>query len=273
MAERTASRGREPGLRSLRRPGEVTELLLLYEITVHRHTRLRSVADALGVSVQAASLLLRELSQEGLTDLVAGAYHPTVRGIDRLHGALTSLREDLDGRLGRLQVVRRTQAVATNPLRAGQRVVLTMERGLLHARPGVRGSSRGRVLRSARAGDLVEVDELQGIVPLRPARVRCVVIPSRPGPPARLRARVERELRTFPGGLVGAEGVEAYHLLERSSKAPVTRFGVAAAAREAAQMGVPALVLVSEDRLPGFLQRLAEPTAVVDVELVSVNPE
>lgn len=267
MVERPARTPGEGGLLDLRRSGQVTETLLLYEVTVHRHTRLRTIAKALGVSVQATSMIVRGLSKASLVSLIDGTYRPTVRGIDRLHASLTLLREDLDRRLGRLQVVRRTRALAARPLRSGQRVVLELRSGLLEARPGTRGSSVGTAVHDARAGALVEVEGLRGIVPLRPETVHCLVLPSRGTLSSASLRRVAQEIRRSPHGLVAAEGLEAHHLLRRVTQGPVARFGVAAAAREAVQMGVPALVLVSEELLPTFLQRLAEPAPVADVHV------
>jgi predicted transcriptional regulator len=271
MAPARSGAPAEGGLSALRRPGKVTELLLLYEITVHRHTRLRPIAQALGVSVQAASLLLRELSRRGLASTVEGTYRPTVKGIAHLHASLTVLREELEGRLGRLQVVRRTRALASGPIREGEPVALTLEGGLLRARAGDRGASRGRAVGPASDGELVEVEGLEGIVPLQPSTVRCLVLPSHARVSPGLSRRVARELRRFQQGLVAGEGLEAVHLLTRSTRGPVVRFGVAAAAREAAQMGVPVLVLVSEERLPTFLQRFSEPSLVAEVDVETLR--
>lgn len=261
------------GLASLRRPGKVTELLLLYEITIHRHTRLRPIARSLGVSVQAASLLFRELSRRGLATSVEGTYRPTVKGIAHLHASLTVLREELEGHLGRLQVVRRTRALASGPIHEGEPVALTLEAGLLRARAGERGASRGRAMGSAKDGELVEVEGLEGIVPLQSSTVRCLVLPAHARITPGLSQRVARELRRFEQGLVAGEGLEAVHLLSRSSGGPVVRFGVAAAAREAAQMGVPVLVIVSEERLPAFLQRFSEPSPVAEIDVETLRSD
>ncbi|MDE1837658.1 MAG: hypothetical protein KGJ23_13735 [Euryarchaeota archaeon] len=271
MAPSGSSPPSAEGLSSFRRAGRVTEVLFLYEVALHRHARLRPIARELGITVQAASQLNRALEQRGWTQLVEGNYVPTVRGIAALHEALISLRTDLDDRLGRLRVVTRCRAVAARPLRKGQRVVLRLEDGLLVAVPGDRGPSRGRTMLAARRGDLVEVEELEGILPLRPHPVRCLVLPTRPLPTRRAGQEVAQELRRSRYGLVAAEGLEAYHLLQRATALPVVRFGVASVCREAAQMGVPVLVVVAEERLPAFLQKLSDPTPVAEVEVETLG--
>ncbi len=263
--------GAPHGLSSLRRAGRVTEVLFLNEIALHPHTRLRPIARSLGVTVQAVSQLHRALSRRGWVQLVDGVYRPTVRGTAALHEALTSVRTDVDDRLGRLRVVGRTRAIARRSVRAGEQVLLSMEEGVLSARPGARGASRGRAVHPARSGDLVEVEALEGILPMRPAPVRCLVLPTRPSSGAALAADLRAHLRTRAYAVLAAEGLEAFHLMRRCTSAAVARFGVAAVCREASQMGVSVLVVVTEERLPAFLQRLSEPTPVAPVDLETLG--
>lgn len=271
MTRAPSTEASPPGLSTFRRSGRVTEVLFLYEVAVHRHARLRPIARALNITVQAASQLHRSLSRRGLVAIVEGVYRPTVRGTAALHEALTSVRSDVDVRLGRLRVVGRTRAIAGRAVRSGERVQLSMEEGALTARPGTKGDSRGKAVHAARSGDLVEVEELEGILPLRPLPVHCLVLPTRAMPGHVLLGQLRRRLRSRSYTVLAAEGLEAFHLMRRSTSAPVVRFGVASACREAAQMGVPVLVLVSEERLPAFLQLLSEPTPVAPVDLETLG--
>ncbi len=256
---------RDPGpaaatLAGIRRGGTITELLFLYECTTVRPTRLRPIARSLGLTVQAASHCFRQLRDRGLVELVDGQYRPTVRGVSWLHRLLGGLREDIDGRLSGLRIVRSTRAVAGAAIAAGAPVVLSLEDGLLTARPGAGGGgSRGRARTARAAGELVEVDGLEGIVPIEPGRILVLTLASgdaeAPGFPEALAARLAER----PGGLWAALGIEAVHALRRVTDRPIARFAVAAAGREASRLGVDATIVVTDRELPRLLEELKGP--------------
>ena len=247
------------GLPSLRSPGRVSELLFLYETATRRHGRLRSIAQVLGLSVQAVSLLYRDARARGWVEEVDGTYRPTLRGIEHLHSAFGNLSLDLEARRRNLAIIRQCWALAGEDLAKGDPVSLNMEGGLLLATKGRRSPSRGRVLRPARRGELVEVGELQGVVSLEPCPVEIYVLPESWSPHDPIPLPLSHALRAGTHGLLVAEGLEAYHVMQRFARTPPLRFGGAAAARDASQVGVPALVVVTRERLPSLLRRLEEP--------------
>lgn len=241
----------EGGLPELRRAGVVTELLFLYECATSEPTQLRPVADRLRVTVQAISHVFRQLRRRGLVEVVQGRYRPTVQGVAWLHETLDRLSQDLAERLAHLHVIRSTRAVAGEPLRAGEGVSLELRDGLLTARPGARGPSRGRARTSARRGTLVEIGELEGIVPIQPATVSVRTISD----PELLRASPTR-LRSFlrgTHGVVVAVGLEAYVRLAEAGLGPIERFAAAEVAREASRVGVPVTIVLLQRDLPRLL--------------------
>jgi predicted transcriptional regulator len=242
------------GLAALRPGGTVTELLFLYECESEPVYRLQPVADRLGLTIQAVSHLFRHLRARGFVQFRDGRYRPTVSGSAWLHARLNSLEEDIARRRARLSIVRSTRAVAAVALAAGTRVNLELVDGVLFARPGASGGSRGRVLRGARAGRLVEVAELTGIVPIAAAVVRVRTIRERDLEDPTLGRRIERELAREPG-LVAAEGLEASHAVQGSTGRHILRFGVAGATSEASQLGVSSTVLVLDRDLPRLLSK------------------
>lgn len=259
------------GLLTLIKPGRLTELLFLLELSTHPSGRLRPIAERLGVSVQTISLLHRKFRKEGKVAVVAGRYRATPAGIAELHARISGIRADLDARMAELQLVRECRAIAAAPIRKDEPVVLFMAGGDLHARPGNQGASRGVAARGARRGELVEVEQLRGVLPLPPARLVCLVVPaSEIAYPARLVDRLRKALGAVDAELLAAEGIEAVHALRRATARPFVRFGVAAAARDAALLGVPAAIVVSDSHLRVLLQRLAEPSPAVPVEVRTI---
>jgi predicted transcriptional regulator len=247
------------GLAGLRRGGAVTELLFLYECTTLEPTQLRPIAERLGLTVQAASHSFRSLARRGLVEFRDGRYRPTVRGVAALHEMLGRLGEEVRTRIDRLHVIRSCRAIALAPVAAGDSVTLELVNGLLSARPGTVGPSRGRVARGGRKGSLVEVVGLEGIVPLTPAPVHVRTLSEDDLRDERLPTRVRAALDAEPDGVLGAHGLEAYHALRSAIKRPVGRFAVAAEARAASRLGVPSTVVVLEGELPRFLAEFGGP--------------
>ncbi len=240
------------GLAELRRAGAASELLFLYECATQPVRRLRTVADRLGLTVQAASHLYRQLASRGLVRTDQGEYRPTVEGVSWLHRALTELEGDLARRRERLRIVRTALAIAGERIPPGARVRLELSDGVLVARRGASAGSQGIARAGAENGELVEVAELSGIVAIPPATIYLVVVPTRPPPSVRDLSAARAAVRRFPHGLVGAQGTAAVYLTGRLRLAPV-RFGFAAAALEAVRLGVSVLGFIEEEELPRFL--------------------
>ncbi|MGD0249274.1 MAG: hypothetical protein ABSB97_00045 [Thermoplasmata archaeon] len=246
------------GLGALRRSGSVTELLFLYACATTEPTQLRPVAEGLGLTVQAASHSFRQLRRRGLVEVREGRYRPTVEGVAWLHGTLARLADDVRVRIARLHVIRSTRAVATAPLRVGAPVSLELREGLLSARPGGGGPSRGKAVRAARTGELVEVGNLEGIVSLEPAVVAVRTISEADLEDPRLRGRVAEALPA-PNAVLAAEGLEPYHTLRRVTSRAIVRFAPATTCVEAARLGVPSTLFVLERDLPRLLASFAVP--------------
>lgn len=249
---------RSDGLAELRRSGAVTELLILYECLTTEPTQLRPIARELGLTVQAVSHSYRLLARRGLAKVRDGRYRPTVAGVAWLHESLGRLGDDIRGRLERLHVIRSCRAVALSDLNAGDAVSLELRQGLLSARRGDAGPSRGRVKTSARRGALVEVAELEGIVPLHRATVTIRTLSNAEVHDPSLLSRLRRAFAAAPEGeVLAALGLEAYQAARRATERPVIRFAVPAATDEASRLGVPSLVLLLETDLPRFLAEFA----------------
>lgn len=254
VARREVEGARSRGLGALRRAGAVSDLLFLYVCTTREVAQLRDIAGALGLSVQAASHTFRGLSRRGLAEVRAGRYRPTIAGVDFLHGTLQALASDLAERLERLHIVATTKALARGPIAPGAPVVLAVEDGLLSARAGVDGASRGIARHAARPGDLVEVERLEGIVPLRPAPVELLTIREGAAERRGTIRDLARALSARRSSVVAAHGLEAFLLVRRAAGArSVERFGVPAVVEEASRLGVASTIVVLDRDAPQLL--------------------
>ncbi len=248
------------GLATLRRGGTVTELLFLYECATLEPSQLRPIAERLGLTVQAVSHSFRQLRRRGLVTVQDGRYRPTVEGVAWLHETLRRLGDDLRERIERVHVIRSTRALALDDLAEGAAVSLELRHGLLSARAGAGGPSRGRVPKGGRKGSLVEVSDLEGIVPLTPAPILVRTLTADDLTDPRLDRRVRQSLPTDPLALVAAEGLEAYHALSNAGIDSALRFAVGSACLEASRLGVPSYILVLESQVPYLLAQFAGPS-------------
>jgi predicted transcriptional regulator len=248
------------GLGALRKAGTVSDLLFLCECETRIVTGLRPLAARLGLSVQAASHTYRGLARRGFVELRAGRYRATVPGIDWLHSALGSVRDDLAQRLDELHIVRTTPAIADGPIAAGARVSLVLRDGLLTASEEPGAGSRGTARSGGLTGEIVEVGDLQGIVPLPFGPLRVVTF-ARGGDRAPLRSALRRALSARPDDRVFTFGLEAHQLLAGgpSGGTVAGRFGVPAAVREATRLGVACTVVASDRDVVEFCRQVEGP--------------
>jgi predicted transcriptional regulator len=245
------------GLSALRGGSALADLLFLFDCHAERPTALQPIAERLGITVQAVSQTYRRLARRRLAEFHDGHYRATLEGVERLHAILGGVAEDVNARQRQLSVIRTVRAIAGGRIARGDRVSLGLVNGLLSAVSGGRGPSVGRALASAQRGDLLEVGELQGIMPITPGTVELVTLPV-----ARIRApdvkeALARVVRDAPPGLLAAEGLEAAHLLGRITSRPFARFATGASAAEASRVGVPSTVVLLEEELPRFLSQWA----------------
>lgn len=235
----------------LRDVREGTRLLFLYEVTANRHSRLRTIAERLGMTVQRASQYASDLEREGLLTMGDGEYRATKRGVESLQGRVRELRSFIEQAGRATAFVETTSALAGTPIRRGDRVGLFMERGLLVAHAGKPSSSTGIAVQDAAKGEDVAVRSLEGIVSLRPLRIVIARLPpaQRGGSHAISIPVARKLLRRCRGFVVGALDVTGLVAARKLGLRPRIEFGVIPAAIEAAQRGVDVLLLVPEDRV------------------------
>jgi len=240
-------------LRDLR---ESTQLLFLYEVTTRRHTRLRTIAERLGMTVQGASDYAHGLESENLVQVVNGEYRATKKGVERLHAQMRELREFVERARRELTVIDVASAIGATGVRAGEAVGLFMERGQLRAYAGRDSPSRGVAVFDGARGDDVAVAELQGIVELHPGRITIWRVPSaRSGGTRRIRAAPPKG---GPFDLIGYLDAVGQVAARKLGLRPTAEFGVVPAAIEAAERGLRVLLLSPEDRVPEVVGAIEE---------------
>ena|SRR3990172_2928442 len=256
-------------MRLLRDLRESTTVLLLLSVTTNRHTRLKTLADDLGMTVQGASDYARRLTDEGLLQIVDGEYRATMKGVEFLQERFRELRTFVERASRSMALVETTVAFAGEPLRKGDPVGLFMEGGFLVARRGRDSPSMGVAAEDAGKGEDVAVRDLEGIVALRPGRITLArVPPSRTGGAKGIHPGPSKRIRDRAGsGVVAGLDVPGIVAVRRLGLRPRIEFGVLAAAIEAAEQGVDVLLVVPEDRAADAVQAIEAANARLEEKI------
>ncbi len=233
-------------LRDLR---ESTRILFLHEVTANRHTRLRTIADRLGMTVQGASDYAHALESDGLLVLAGGEYRATKKGVDFLQARLRELRAFVDQASRSTAFVETTIAFAGAAVRHGEKVGLLMEEGYLVAYPNRSSTSAGVATEDASKGEDVAVRSLEGIVTLEPGRITIGRVPVSRAAARRISsAACDRVVRRCRGAVVASMDVEGLMAARRLRLRPRIEFAPLAGTVAAAERGMNVLLLVPEGR-------------------------
>jgi len=244
----------------LRNLGDMTRLLILRETSTRHHAVQRTIADALGMTVQGASEYLRSMERERLIQVVDGEYRPTIEGVRVLHERFRELREFVNRTSRDLAIIEVTAAFAGNRIDRGQRVGLFMEGGDLVAYSGRDSPSTGRAAEAADKGVDLPVTNLQGIVDLHPGRITLLRMPAiaNGGSRAVESPRVRKALRRSRADVIAALDIPAKALAERVRLRLDIRLGVIPSVIEAAERGLSVAVIVPEDRVASVVAAIED---------------
>jgi putative transcriptional regulator len=235
-----------------------TRLLFLYEITTSRHTRLRTIAERLGMTVQGTSEYAHSLIADGLLSSVGGEYRATKKGIEFLHDRLRELREFVDQAGREMAFVETTAAIAGTSIGRGAKVGLFMEDGVLVAHAGRASPSSGIAAHEASRGDIVAVRDLEGIVALRPGRVLIGRIRSGALGRRLPTSGTGRLVRRSKTAVVAALDVVGLVAAKELGLKPRIEFGVLPATVEAAERGLDVILVLPEERAAEAIRAIEE---------------
>lgn len=244
----------------LRNLGESTRLLILLETSIRHHAVQRTIAEAVGMTVQGVSEYLRSMEGEGLVQVIDGEYRPTIEGIRILHERFRDLRDFVDRASKGLSIIDVTAAIAGGRIRRGDPVGLFMEGGDLVAHAGRASPSRGRSISAAERGEDVGVAQLEGIVSLKPGRISLLRIPAAAdGGSRRVRAeRARKAIQKVDAGVVAILDPAAKALTTELRIRPDIRFGAIPASLEAAERGLDVALILPEARVASVVTAIEE---------------
>ncbi len=223
--------------------------------------RQKEIADRVGVTPQAVSEHIKELTIDGsITCDKRGRYEVTKAGIEliiewtnELNSYIRYISEDVVGK------VTVWTAIAQDDLNARSPVSLAMREGILYAASSTASDSAqlasGVTIGSARQGDDVGVENLQGIIPMDRARVTVAIVPriQRGGSAAVDLKQLRRIAADKP---VAVLGLEALVSARKAGIAPFMQYGIVEGVTEAAFRGLSTVVVAVDELVPSLVARL-----------------
>ncbi len=223
--------------------------------------RQREIANRVGVTPQAVSEYIRELTTDGSIKCDKRVqYEVTKTGVERilewtneLNNYIRYINEDIVGK------VTVWTAIAHDDLNAHTPVSLFMRDGVLFA-VAQRGSddppaASGVTIGSAHKGDDIGVENLRGIIPMNRAHVTLAIVPriQRGGSASVDVGLLQRVAGNAP---VAVFGLEALVSAQKAGISPFMQYGVVEGITEAAFRGLSTVVVVVDELVPPLVARL-----------------
>lgn len=235
----------------LRDKGEFTKFQILFEVMRNQpHVKQKDISDALGITIQAVSKYFKKLKKEGL--LEAGSdkadYRLTPNAIAKLEEDIKNLERYVTSIRREMKIERYFPAMATKPIKAGEKVGLVMKKGVLYAVASNNPAAEafGIATTDASRGEDVGLKDLQGKVKVRQGRILIVKLPSIRQGGSRVvdLAKVRKFYDEFKPDRIGVMGAVGRAILNKLHLKADLEFGISRAAALAASRGLNVFVLV-----------------------------
>jgi putative transcriptional regulator len=235
----------------LRDKGEFTKFQILFEVMRNQpHVKQKDISDALGITIQAVSKYFKKLKKEGF--LEAGSdkadYRLTPKATEKLETDIKNLERYVITIRREMKIERYFPAMATKPIKAGDKVGLMMKKGVLYAVASSNSAAEafGTAITDASRGEDVGLKDLQGKVKLRQGRILIVKLPSiRQGGSRTVDlAKVRKFYDEFKPDRIGVMGAVGRAILNKLGLKADVEFGISRAAALAASRGLNVFVLV-----------------------------
>ena len=226
----------------LPKPDQINQIIVLLNI-YHRRRKPSEIAKDMDITLQGVIYHIKNLQKEGFID---NENRITKKGFDFLYRQLSDMREFITSNIKDLDSVMIWEAIAAEDINSGSTVYLRMKGGYLYACLSGDGA-RGRAVNGAKAGGLLGITDLSGMIDVNIGRLSIVVIPDE------LNDEVEEKLKDImakvPSDLRAAVGEAGYVALRNVGVEPDIEYAPQAAAFEACVRGQNVMVVTSRRRL------------------------
>jgi putative transcriptional regulator len=219
----------------------------------------RNIARNLGITPQAVSEYIRQLSADGMVATQGRSRHSvTPKGIDWMIRQLNEVKEYFISVERIIWNIRITAAMADSDIKNGQTVGLVMRQGLLLAveKPG--NNATGLAVTDARKGDVVGITEIHGIIQMEKGEVAIIEVPGiQKGKTQSL--NLEKVRKIINGRQpVAYLGLEALAVLNSLNIKPDIYYAGDKAVIEAVRKGVSPVLVCVDEQLTVLINQLTD---------------
>jgi putative transcriptional regulator len=233
----------------LRDKGEFTKFQILLEVMRNQpHIKQKDISEKLGITIQAISKYFKKLSQEGLLEVGSerSDYCLTPKAINKLRENVRLLESYVTEVKHDLKIEHAWPAIATEPVKAGQEVGLTMKEGVMYTMSIDAATTRGIALADAQPGEDLALKNLHGKLKVKQGKILIVKLPSirKGGSKAADLAKINAFYDEFKPDRIGVMGAVGRAVLNKLDLKADIEFGISRSAAIAASRGLNVFVLV-----------------------------
>jgi len=244
----------------LRNKKLATAFQVLVEIAANQpNIPQKLIAPKIGVTPQAVSEYVRELTKEGYLKATGRSrYRVSQEGVNfilKMAGELEEYSAVVAKAVTKISI---SPAIAWEDITPGQPVRLFMRDGILHASTTAGGGAKGIAISGAKRGEDLGIANLEGIVTLEAGKITIARVPGiESGGSSRIDpAHLKKAIRGK--GTVAAIGLEALSALRKIGVEPRYHYGARQATIEAAQAGLSPFVVCVDNHITNLVQKLEE---------------
>lgn len=245
-----------------REKGNLTFALILIELLKGKR-KLREISTELNITPQGASVYLKNLQRLGYID---PNDVPTTEGVAFLQQILATISLFVEDAYEDTGIISSCEAIASEDLTRGERVNLTMKRGLLYASKKIDSGSNGSADFSVKRGEPVRISKIEGIIDHRVGSFFVLPVDFDDFRPGKME-RFNRLLKEKRIEYVGAFGILASEMCKRS-KIKASIFAPVEGCIEAGAKGLNSLLIYSPEMSRFFFQKLS-----ANIHKYRINPK
>ena len=230
----------------------------------------KDIAKILGITPQAVSDYLQQLSKDGLI-ISEGRSHYKLSpiGINWMIRQLNDAKEYFHSVEKVIWNIRVSPAIADGNIDKGQKIGLEMRDGLLYAIQDTGVGATGTAVTKARSGEIIGITDIRGIIDMQEGKVTIIEIPGiQKGKtkPTNLNYIKDVIDRKRP---IAYLGLEALAILNSFKIEPDIKYAGVEAMIDAVKRGISPVIVSSDEELSVLIKRLND--ANINYTLVSSN--
>jgi putative transcriptional regulator len=235
----------------LRDKGESTKFQILFEVMCNQpHVKQKDIGDKLSITTQAVCKYFKRLVRDGFLEVGSerADYRLTPKGVILLRDNARNLANYVRSIKQEMKVEHTWVALATSPVKAGERVGLITKGGLLYtvSTDDVCLEAMGTDNMDAKVGEDLGVKDLSGKIKLKQGKVLIIKLPTirKGGSRAADLVKIKVCYDEFKPDRVGVMGAVARGVVKKLNLAVDFEFGISHSAAVAASRGLSVFVLV-----------------------------